>query len=79
MLRQITPEEDVAALYVGADGFEASLFEVLAKDRHLRYAVLPAGHDTAEEDDLFLLHREWSEYRLLVNLLGRAKVLYLDE
>lgn len=64
---------------VGADGFEASLFEVLAKDRHLRYAVLPAGHDTTEEDDLLLLHREWSEYCLLVNLLGGAKVLYLDK
>ena len=64
---------------VGADGFEARLFEVLTKDSHLRDTVLPAGHDTTEEDDLFLLHREWSEYRLLVNLLGRAKVLYLDK
>ena len=64
---------------VGADSFEARLFEVLAKDCHLRYTVLPAGHDTTEEDDLFLLHREWSECRLLVNLLGGAKVLYLDE
>ena len=64
---------------VGADGFEARLFEVLAKDCHLRDTVLPTGHDTTEEDDLFLLHKEWSEYRLLVNSLSRAKVLYLDE